>query len=298
MNFKSILNNYQEQVNLAISKFLPNINDVPPRIHEAMLYSLQAGGKRLRPILLLAAYNLYPSDLDPLAAAVAIECIHTYSLIHDDLPCMDNSILRRGKPTNHIKFNEATALLAGDALLTYAFYLISKHYQHVPQIACKMIYTLSEAAGPSKLIGGQIEDFHHETTSHQDSSINIYEKLDFIHTNKTSALISAALTLGLRLSKVDEEKINIAQKLGFHLGMAFQINDDILDVTSTSASLGKTSGLDQQNKTLTYPKVYGIEKSIKKAQDHTHCAITLCQELGGNNEFLLVLIASLENRNV
>lgn len=298
MNFESILNHYQSQVNLAILKFLPKASDKPARIHEAMLYSLQAGGKRLRPILLLAAYDLFPSNLDPLPAAVAIECIHTYSLIHDDLPSMDNSTLRRGMPTSHIKFNEATALLAGDALLTYAFYLISKYYQHVPDIACKMIYSLSEAAGPNKLIGGQIEDFHHEQSTEYDNSnsINIYEKLDFIHTNKTAALISAALTLGLLLSKAEEEKITISQKLGFHLGMAFQINDDILDVTSTTASLGKTTGLDQQNKTLTYPKLYGLEESIKKAQDHTNYAMDLCKQLGGNNHFLLELITSLQNR--
>lgn len=290
MNFKSILNNYQEQVNQAIPKFLPNPNDLPPRIHEAMLYSIQAGGKRLRPILLLAAHNLFPSNTDALPAAVAIECLHTYSLIHDDLPCMDNSPLRRGIPTSHIKYNEATALLAGDALLTYSFYLISKHYQQIPHIACAMIYDLSEAAGSSKLIGGQIEDFHHE------NNVNIHEKLDFIHSNKTAALISAAIILGLRLSGAEEQKLDIGRKLGFHLGVAFQIIDDILDVTSTTNSLGKTSGLDQQNKTLTYPAVYGIEESTKKATEHTKSAINLCKELGGNNEFLLDLIASLEHR--
>lgn len=290
MNFKSILNTYQNKVNLAIPQFLPNVNEKPHRIHEAMLYSLQAGGKRLRPVLLLAAHDLFPSNINALGAAIAIECIHTYSLIHDDLPCMDNSPLRRGIPTSHIKFNEATALLAGDALLTYSFYLISKHYEQFPQIACAMIRDLSEAAGSRKLIGGQIEDFHHENNT------NIHEKLDFIHANKTSALFSAAITLGLRLSNVSDQKLDIGKRLGYHLGMAFQIVDDILDVTSSTSSLGKTPGLDEQNNTLTYPKVYGIEESTKKANEHTQLALSLSKELGGNNEFLLDFIVSLQNR--
>ncbi|PWU04976.1 MAG: polyprenyl synthetase [Verrucomicrobia bacterium] len=292
MNFKSTLKSYQEQVNSAICELLPSRDAEPTRIHEAMLYSLEAGGKRLRPILLLASHNLYPNDIDPLPAAVAIECIHTYSLIHDDLPCMDNSPLRRGQPTSHIKFNEATALLAGDGLLTYAFYVISKHYKNIPEIACAMIADLAEAAGSSKLIGGQIEDFYH------DPDINAYKKLDYIHANKTAALITSAITLGLRLARVEEEKISLAKELGFHLGMAFQINDDILDVTSNVSSLGKTPGLDEKNETLTYPKVYGIEKSIKIAGDHTNSALKLGQKIGGNNRFLLELIASLANRLV
>lgn len=290
MDFKSTLNNYQEKINLAISQFLPNIKAQPSQIHASMLYSMQAGGKRLRPVLLLATHALYPSDNDALPAAVAIECIHTYSLIHDDLPCIDNSPLRRGKPTNHIQFNEATALLAGDALLTYAFYLISKHYRQIPQIACEMIYELSEAAGSSKLIGGQIEDLNHE------SSENTPEKLNYIHKNKTAALISAAFVIGLQLINADANKIEIGRKLGLHLGLAFQIIDDILDLTSTANSLGKTPGLDQKNETLTYPKLYGLQESSNKVAEHTKTAIQLAQELGGNNKFLLELIASLEHR--
>lgn len=290
MDFKSTLNNYQEQVNLAISKFLPNIDAEPPLIHEAMLYSMQAEGKRLRPILLLTSHNLYPSDSDALPAAVAIECLHTYSLIHDDLPCMDNSPLRRGIPTNHIQFNEATALLAGDALLTYGFYLISKHYRQIPQIACEMIYDLSEAAGSSKLIGGQIEDLN------RDLNKNTQKKLDYIHRNKTSALISSAIVMGLRLGNVGIKKLEIGRELGLHLGLAFQIIDDILDLTSTTSSLGKTPGLDQKNETLTYPKVYGLKESSKMVAKHTKTALELCEKLGGNNEFLLELVASLEYR--
>lgn len=290
MDFKSILKNYQEKINEAIPRLLPRANVEPPRIHEAMLYSMEAGGKRLRPVLLLAAHDLYPSDLDPIPAAVAIECLHTYSLIHDDLPCIDNSPLRRGIATSHIKFDEATALLTGDALLTYSFYLISKYYKQHAQIACEIIYDLSDAAGSSKLIGGQIEDL--SRAEHP----NNHEKLDFIHRNKTSALISAALVMGLRIGGAPQEKIAIARQLGLYLGLAFQIIDDMLDVTSTISSLGKTPGLDTQNATITYPKVHGMKVSAEKVAEHTRTAIKLCEELGGNNQFLLNLIASMEHR--
>lgn len=290
MDFKSTLKNYQDQINQAISQFLPTTDTEPPEIHEAMRYSMEAGGKRLRPVLLLSANGLYHSKVDPMPAAIAVECLHTYSLIHDDLPCIDNSPLRRGLPTSHVKFDEATALLAGDALLTYSFFLISKHYKHVPQIACEMIYDLSLAAGSTHLIGGQIEDLKHENTSSHN------QKLDFIHRNKTAALISASLTMGLRMTDANETKIEIARELGLHIGLAFQIIDDILDITSSADSLGKTPGLDIQNNTLTYPKIYGIKTSSEKVAQHTKTAIALCKKLGGQNQFLLEFIASLEHR--
>lgn len=290
MDFKSILKNHQNQINQAISDLLPKINTPPPEIHEAMLYSIQGKGKRIRPVLLLAAKDLYPSNIDPLPAAVAVECLHTYSLIHDDLPCIDNSHLRRGHPTNHIKFGESTALLAGDALLTYAFFLISKHYKQVPTIACAMIYDLSLAAGSTQLIGGQIEDLKHQKSPPNN------EKLDFIHKNKTAALISASLIMGLRMTDPSEEKIEIARELGLHIGLAFQIIDDILDITASADALGKTPCLDIQNNTLTYPKIYGVKASLEIVSKHTKTAIDLCKELGGQNEFLLEFIASLEHR--
>ncbi len=290
MDFKSILKNRQNQINQAISDLLPKLNTEPPEIHEAMHYSMQGMGKRLRPVLLLAARDLFPSSIDPLPAAVAVECLHTYSLIHDDLPCMDNSHLRRGQTTSHVKFGESTALLAGDALLTYAFFLISKHYKDVPKIACEMIYDLSLAGGSTQLIGGQIEDLKHQNLPPSN------EKLEFIHKNKTSALFSASLTMGLRMTNATEEKVEIARRLGFHIGLIFQIVDDILDITSSADSLGKTPGLDIQNNTLTYPKVHGMKTSLEKVAEHTKTAINLCKELGGRNEFLLEFIASLEHR--
>ena len=291
MDFKSTLNNYKNVINNGIKELLPKTNAHPPRIHEAMHYSLQNGGKRIRPTLLLAAYELYPkTTIDPIPAAVAVECLHTYSLIHDDLPCMDNSVLRRGHPTNHIQFDEATALLAGDALLTYSFYLLSKHYTQAPTVACALVTALSDAAGSTKLIGGQIEDLN--LTKTPPSA----EKLDYIHKSKTAALFSCSLAMGLIIAQAPEEKISIAKDLGVQLGLAFQAIDDILETTSTAESLGKTSGLDDLNETLTYPKFYGIEKSKKLASTFTNSAIELCKKLGGNNDFLFSLVESLEHR--
>lgn len=290
MDFESTLKNYQNKINQAIPLFLPQATTIPSEIHEAMLYSLQGGGKRIRPILLLATFDLQCSGNNPLPAAIAIECLHTYSLIHDDLPCMDNSPLRRGRPTSHIQFSESTAVLAGDALLTYAFFLLSNHYKHIPELACNLILELSYAGGSTKLIGGQIEDLKHQYSQLDN------EKLDFIHENKTAALISAALVMGLQIAGANSEKIEIARKLGYHLGLAYQITDDILDLTASSQSLGKSSRIDVQNNTLTFPKVYGIENSYQKAKEHTNIAIEFCRSLEGNNRFLIDFIRSLEHR--
>jgi len=290
MEFKSTLKDLQNKINQAIDQYLPSPNTRPARLHEAMIYSLKAGGKRLRPILLLTAHSLYKSDTDPLPAAVAIESLHTYSLIHDDLPCMDNSDLRRGLPTCHKKFDQTTALLAGDALLTYAFFLISNYYKDTPKIANELTRILSLAAGSTKLIGGQTEDFFASSGGDKEDLLN------FIHQNKTAALIVTSLTMGLILNGAPKEKIDIAKKLGFHLGMAFQIIDDILDLTATEEDLGKTQALDIKNDTLTFPTVYGIETSTEKAHEHTQKAIDFCKQLGGTNDFLLELILQLEHR--
>ena len=290
MNKNATLKDYQNRINEGIKNLLPSPNASPPLIHQAMHYSMLGNGKRLRPTLLLTAHELFPSNNDPIPAAVAIECIHTYSLIHDDLPCMDNSNLRRGQPTNHKQFDEATALLAGDALLTYAFFLISEHYKHIPETTCTLTHILSDAAGSTKLIGGQIEDLHASGNNPNP------EKLHFIHQNKTAALITASFTMGLHLANAHEGKITLAKELGHHLGMAFQIIDDILDVTSNTEALGKTSGLDTQNETLTYPAIFGLDTSSEKAREHTEKAIQTCQKIGGNNDFLIELITSLEHR--
>ena len=174
------------KVEAAIDKYLPAEDTRPSIVHKAMRYSMEAGGKRIRPMLLLAAHDMFPSEIDPLPACVAIECLHTYSLIHDDLPCMDNSDLRRGKPTCHKQFDETMALLAGDALLTYSFRLLADAYKAYPKVAAGLVLDLSDAGGSTKMIGGQVEDVLGE----RDGKMTP-EKLDFIHHNKTAALITA-----------------------------------------------------------------------------------------------------------
>lgn len=273
-----------------IDRWMPGAATRPAVLHEAMLYSLKAGGKRLRPVLLMAAYRMFPSQLDPIPAAVAIECLHTYSLIHDDLPCMDNSDLRRGNPTCHKKFDEPTALLAGDALLTYALWLLADAYRDHAEVAVGLVRDLGDASGSRKLIGGQMEDIIGER-----GTIDA-DRLDFIHHNKTAALLTAAITMGVRLSGAPAGALDKAVEIGRNVGLAFQIIDDILDVTSDAATMGKPVGADADNKKVTYPRLHGIEASRKRAHELSERAVTLANELGGDASFLVALIRSMEHR--
>lgn len=277
----------------AIEKYLPPSDARPSLIHQAMRYSMKVGGKRLRPILLLASYELLPSSLDPLPACVAIESMHTYSLIHDDLPAMDNSDLRRGKPTCHKQFDEAMALLAGDALLTFSLWFLAESYKDSPKVAANLVRDLGEAGGSFKMIGGQVEDVLGE----RDGKMTP-EKLNFIHENKTAALITAAITMGIRLAdSSDDEKFKLAREIGYNVGMAFQVIDDILDATSDTETMGKTVRLDAADGKLTYVNLYGIEKSREIAADFSNKAIETCKKLTGKDEsFLKDLILYMQNR--
>lgn len=290
--FDAMLKARQAEAESAIEQWAPPASAHPMSLYQAMRYSLDAGGKRLRPILLISAAKLYSQAANPAPAATAIEMVHTYSLIHDDLPCMDNSDLRRGKPTCHVAFDEATALLAGDALLTEAFALLARAYADNSSLALALIQDLAEAAGAAKLIGGQIEDLAGETLP-PDA-----ERLAYIQHSKTAALLQACLMMGIRLSAAgsDEVKLNDANELGLHLGIAFQIVDDILDATADEATLGKTTGLDEANGTLTHPGLYGMERSREAAQLHTQQALECVERLGGDNEFLRALVNYLLNR--
>jgi geranylgeranyl pyrophosphate synthase len=289
-DFPATLQRHRARVDAAIVKWLPLAQTRPGVLHEAMLYSMLAGVKRLRPLLVLAGQQLFPSKLDPLPAAVAVECLHTYSLIHDDLPCMDDSDLRRGRPTCHKKFGEATALLAGDALLTYALWLLADAYKKHPAVATELVRLLGDAAGSTKLIGGQMEDLLGEKGKPSA------ERLDFIHHNKTAALITASLLLGLRLTDAPPAKFKIMAGVGRDLGLAFQAIDDILDATASAAVLGKTPGLDQRHGKLTYASLYGLDEARKKARALTAAAVRGAEKLGGDNWFLLELIRELEHR--
>lgn len=280
------------KVEAAIDKYLPAEDTRPSIVHKAMRYSMEAGGKRIRPMLLLAAHDMFPSEIDPLPACVAIECLHTYSLIHDDLPCMDNSDLRRGKPTCHKQFDETMALLAGDALLTYSFRLLADAYKAYPKVAAGLVLDLSDAGGSTKMIGGQVEDVLGE----RDDKMTP-EKLDFIHHNKTAALITAAVTMGVRLADdYSEEKLEVAREIGKNIGLAFQVIDDILDVVSDDATMGKTTHLDAANDKMTYVSLYGIDRSREIAAELTAKAVALCEKLSPKCDFLKALIGYMQNR--
>lgn len=288
--YKEKLASYLEQIEKSIDQLLPISTTRPAKLHTAIRYTMQAGGKRIRPILLLAASELFPAKADPLAAAVAIECIHTYSLIHDDLPSIDNSDLRRGRPSCHARFGEATAILAGDSLLTYAFQLLGTQYAQTPKLAVQLTHELSSASGSERLIGGQMEDIENE-----GNPINA-QTLHYIHENKTGALIVAALKMGLCFCEPTSTQIQQIETTGYHIGMSFQIIDDILDATSSSEALGKPVGNDEFADKNTYVKLHGIEGARSEAKKHTLAAIQSMEMLGGRNLFLVELIRSMENR--
>ncbi len=290
MDFKATVNEYRERVEKALDELTPAASTRPAVLHDAMRYSLQAGGKRLRPCLILAAYELFESENDPMPACVAMECLHTYSLIHDDLPCMDDSDLRRGRPTCHKQFDEETALLAGDALLTYALWILADKYRYDPQLAVDLVHDLGDAAGSEKLIGGQMEDLLGERDE------PTAERLEFIHLNKTGALITTSLTMGYRLTGASADQVAIMREAGKHIGLAFQIIDDILDATSDAETMGKPVGADVDNNKMTYPALYGLDASRAKAHEHTEEAIKRFEQLGGNNRVLIELARYMEQR--
>lgn len=243
------------------SYFNPSI--IPSILHESVIYSLTAGGKRLRPILCLSSYETCGGTQDITAYATAIEFIHTYSLIHDDLPSMDNDDLRRGKPTNHKVFGEAIAILAGDGLLTEAFRILSNpNYADVnPLSLLKVISEIAYSAGVYGMVGGQAYDLISEGKE-PDKEI-----VEFIHLNKTAKLISASVKSGAILADASDEQIMRMENYGLSIGLAFQIVDDILDIEGTTEQLGKPKGSDEKKGKMTYPRVYGIKKSKQKAKE-------------------------------
>ncbi len=299
MDFPAELKRLVTRVEQGLDRHVPAATTRPARLHEAMRYSLQAGGKRLRPVLVLAVHEQLAatatrdgSPADPLPAAVAVECLHTYSLIHDDLPCMDNDDLRRGRPTAHRQFDEATALLAGDALLTHAFALLAEAYAATPVLAHSLIRELAEAAGSRRLIGGQMADLLAEKHARATD-----DDLEFIHLNKTAAMIEAALVMGGLTGGADAAAVATLRRVGRHLGLAFQIIDDILDATADSATLGKTAGKDAKADKTTFVKLHGLADSRRLAREHSDTARTALTDLPGDPAFLLALVDSMAARN-
>jgi len=260
-------------------------------LHEAMAYSMTLGGKRLRPALVLLTAKIFGGQVEELMPmALAMEMIHTYSLIHDDLPSMDNDDFRRGKPTNHKVFGEANAILAGDALLNEAFSILLRTYAVKGILGAKASLLISECAGREGMIGGQIMDLRHEKVE------ATYEQLKVCHHKKTGALIAASLAAPAQYLGATTEEVQKLYAFGLHLGLAFQIQDDILDVTSTREVLGKTIGKDREAGKTTYVGLFGIDKSKEMAEEITNECIKVLEELPRDTEELKELTRSLLRR--
>lgn len=267
VNLKNYLVARQKLIDRTLDRYLPKPNTKPATLHRAMRYSLFAGGKRLRPILCLAAAEACRGKINnALPLACALECIHTYSLVHDDLPSMDNDDFRRGRPTCHKVFGEGIAVLAGDALLTIAFEIVSYAKTSRGYDMSTFLREISVAAGSQKLIAGQVADLEAEGKKVQR------RELQFIHENKTAAILGTSVRLGAMSANADASKLSAITAFGQRLGLAFQVIDDILDVTQTSEILGKSAGKDVAAKKATYPAVIGLEKSRAEARRLTRQA--------------------------
>jgi len=281
-----------EAVNRALDRFLPKEKTKPATIHKAMRYSLFAGGKRMRPALCLAAAEACGGRVEEaLPLACAVECIHTYSLIHDDLPAMDNDDFRRGKPTSHKVFGEGIAVLAGDALLTQAFEITAqakgwKRYPHET-----LILELARASGSLQLIAGQVADLEGE-----GKKISA-DDLKYIHERKTSALLCCSARLGGMSANCSATQLKALTDFGYNVGLSFQIIDDILDITQTTQQLGKTAGKDTKAQKATYPAIVGLEKSRAIARQLTGKAFNALKVFKGKAEALEALADYLLRRD-
>ena len=261
LDFDAYMKERLAAVDAALDVFLPPETRRPETLHKAMRYSVFAGGKRLRPILVMAGAEAVGGSAEQvMPTACAMELIHTYSLVHDDLPAMDNDDFRRGVPTNHKVFGEATAILAGDALLTLAFRLVADNVRQTNPSALEVVVDIADAAGHDGMVAGQVADL--EAEGRQVGA----ETVDYIHAHKTGALIRTSLRVGARLCGATAEQVHTLSVAGADLGLAFQIVDDILDVVASSEELGKTAGKDQIQQKATYPAIHGLEASRARAR--------------------------------
>lgn len=295
MDFSKELEAKVTSINERIYAFLPKEEGYQKTIFEAMRYSILAGGKRLRPMLMEETYKLFGGTgkiIEPFMAA--IEMIHTYSLVHDDLPAMDNDEYRRGKKTTHKVYGEAMAILAGDALLNYAFETATLAFDIEPENnnTGRALRILAQKAGVYGMVGGQVVDVESEKTGTDITR----EKLDFIYRLKTSALIESSMMIGAVLAGADSDQIDIIEKTASKLGLAFQIQDDILDVTSTLEVLGKPIGSDEKNNKVTYVTFEGLDKASKDVETISKEAEKLLDSFEGDKEFLKGLFEYLIHR--
>lgn len=295
MNFKEELKDRVDHIEAILKEYLPKEEGWQKTVIAAMNYSVLAGGKRLRPMLMEETYRLFGGkgrEIEPFMAA--IEMIHTYSLVHDDLPAMDNDEYRRGRKTTHVVYGEAMAILAGDGLLNYAFETAMKSFTMEGDLEKKVraLSVLAQKAGIYGMIGGQTADIEAEDLGDQVTT----EHLMFIHAHKTSALIEAAMMTGAILAGASQEEIAQIEKAAYEIGIAFQIQDDILDVTSTLEMLGKPIGSDAKNHKTTYVTLKGLEESRKEQQELSLHAIETIRNIGYSNDFLMELVTSLITR--
>ena len=289
-------NKFKKYVNDHILDFMPEVDPKSKTLYEAMKYSLLAGGKRIRPVLFLAAYDLCEKPLNQaLPFACAIEYIHTYSLIHDDLPAMDNDDFRRGNPTNHKVFGEAVAILAGDGLLSAAYESMLKYMllyldnEELLKCFTKAMYCISKGTGIRGMVAGQIADIEAEDSIPNEAMVN------FIHYNKTAAFIKSCVKAGGFLGGADSALLNDLDVYGENLGIAFQIVDDILDVVSSETELGHTIGKDEEEGKCTYPSVFGLDKSKEIAMEHINAAHEAISKYYDNAEVLEYILEMLRN---
>lgn len=292
MEIKTYMKEARDITDARLKELLPAETAYPEVIHQAMAYSVFAGGKRFRPMLCLAACETVCGDWKPaLDAACAMECIHTYSLIHDDLPGMDDDDYRRGKLTNHKVFGEGMAILAGDALLTYAFEILAGMGSETnSRQMLQIIREVSKASGTAGMIGGQVVDIISEQTK------PTAELLQYIHNNKTGALIVASVRMGAILGGADETQLAALTEYAHQLGLAFQITDDILDVVGDESKIGKPVGSDEKNEKATFPALFGLEQSRMMADEAVQAAVAALEPFGDKADMLVQLAQYLLSR--
>ncbi len=286
-----MFNEMKKEINTFLLNYFENKGNFNKVIYDSASYSLNIGGKRIRPLLILLTYNMYKENWrEILEFSSAIEMIHTYSLIHDDLPCMDNDDLRRGKPTNHKVYGEDIAVLAGDALLNEAMNIMMKFSLNHGREALVASQRIAEAAGAEGMIGGQVVDIINEGKKISE------EELKYMHMKKTGALIKVSIVAGAILGNASEEDIQLLEKFGENLGLAFQIKDDILDVIGNTEKLGKNVLSDKENDKTNFISMHGLEYCIKECERLTKESIDILDSLSVNTEALKILTKELLDR--
>lgn len=288
---EAFLSSRKERIEEKLPVYISQLH-APSSIKESMIYSLSAGGKRLRPILVLAVLHAFGKNEEiGIPAACAVEMVHTYSLIHDDLPSMDDDDLRRGKPTNHKVFGEALAILAGDGLLTHSFGLIAEQQSISADVRLQLISELVLAAGIEGMVGGQVADMLGEA-----KSLSL-EDLQYIHEHKTAKLLAFSIVAGAILSDAKKEEISLLREFSYHIGIAFQIQDDILDIEGQQSKIGKPVGSDETNQKTTYPSLLSLQGAKAKLEDHISRAKHILEKINIQSGLLRDLCDLIASRD-